>query len=95
MILFFIFSVELGYTGNPRWHNGKKKKKKIQLSMLETQETQVRSLGQEDPLEEGIAPHSSSLAWRIPWPEEPGRLEPLGRNKSDMAEQLSMHTNRQ
>ena len=70
-------------------------KKKIHLSVLETQETQVRSLGQEDPLEEGIAPHSSSLAWRIPWPEEPGRLEPFGCNKADMAEQLSTHTNRQ
>ena len=39
------------------------------------QETQVRSLGQEDPLEEGMATHSSVLAWRIPWTEEPGRLQ--------------------
>ena len=38
------------------------------------QETQVRSLGQEDPLEEGMATHSSILAWRIPWTEEPGGL---------------------
>ena len=37
-------------------------------------ETQVRSLGQEDPLEEGMASHSSILAWEIPWTEEPGRL---------------------
>ena len=37
-------------------------------------ETQVRSLGQEDPLEKGMNIHSSILAWRIPWPEEPGRL---------------------
>ena len=37
------------------------------------QETQVRSLGQEDPLEKGMATHSSILAWRIPWTEEPGR----------------------
>ena len=44
------------------------------LPMQETQETQVRSLGQEDPLEEGMAIHSSILAWKIPWPEEPGRL---------------------
>ena len=42
------------------------------------QETWVRSLGQEDPLEEGIAIHSSILAWQIPWTEEPGRLEPIG-----------------
>ena len=39
------------------------------------QETQVWSLGWEDPLEKGMATHSSILAWRIPWPEEPGRLQ--------------------
>ena len=38
------------------------------------QETWVRSLNQEDPLEEGTATHSSIFAWRIPWTEEPGRL---------------------
>ena len=38
---------------------------------------QVRSLGQEDPLEEGMATHSSILAWRIPWMEEPGGLQPI------------------
>ena len=41
------------------------------------QETQVRSLGQEDPLKEGMAVHSSILAWRIPWTEEPGGLQSL------------------
>ena len=40
--------------------------------MQQGQETQVRSLGQEDPLEEGMATHSSTLAWKIPWREEPG-----------------------
>ena len=40
------------------------------------QETQVQSLGQEDPLEKGMATHSSILAWRIPWTEEPGGLQP-------------------
>ena len=39
------------------------------------QETRVQSLGQEDPLEKGMAAHSSTLAWRIPWAEEPGRLQ--------------------
>ena len=39
------------------------------------QETQVRSLGQEDPLEKEMATHSSLLAWRIPWTEEPGGLQ--------------------
>ena len=43
-------------------------------AMQETQETWVRSLGQEDPLEEETATHSSILAWRIPWMEEPGGL---------------------
>ena len=42
------------------------------------QETRVQSLGLEDPLEKGKATHSSVLAWRIPWTEEPGRLQFLG-----------------
>ena len=44
----------------------------------ETQELRVRALGQEDPLEEGIATHSSILAWKSPWIEEPGRLQSMG-----------------
>ena len=43
-----------------------------------TQETQVPSLGQEDPLQKGMATYSSIFAWRIPWTEEPGRLQSLG-----------------
>ena len=42
------------------------------------QETRVHSLGREDPLEKGMASHSSILAWRIPWTEEPGRLQSVG-----------------
>ena len=42
------------------------------------QETQVRSLGQEDLLEKEMATHSSALAWKIPWTEEPGRLQSMG-----------------
>ena len=42
------------------------------------QEAQVRSLGQEDPLEKGMATHSGILAWRIPWTEEPGGLQSMG-----------------
>ena len=38
----------------------------------------VRSLGQEDPLEKGMATHSSILAWRIPWTEKPGQLQSMG-----------------
>ena len=43
-----------------------------------TQETQVQSLGQEDTLEKGMATHSSSLAWKISWTEEPGGLHSMG-----------------
>ena len=48
------------------------------------QETQVWFLGQEDPLEEEMATYSSILAWRIPWTEEPGRLQSVGFQESDM-----------
>ena len=46
------------------------------------QETWVRSLGWEDPLEKEMATHSSVLAWEIPWIEEPGRLQSMGSQKS-------------
>ena len=45
------------------------------------QETWVRSLGQEDPLDKGMATHSSILACRIPWTEEPGGLQPMGSQR--------------
>ena len=45
------------------------------------QETQVRSLGQEDPLEKEMATHSSILAWKIPWVEEPGGLQSMGSQR--------------
>ena len=48
------------------------------LAMQKMPETQVRSLGREDPLEEEMATHSSNLAWRIPWAEEPGGLQSMG-----------------
>ena len=51
-------------------------------AMQEPQETQVQSLGQEDPLEKGMATHSNILAWRIPWTEEPGGLQSNGVAKS-------------
>ena len=44
-------------------------------------ETQVQSLGQEDPLEKDMATHSSILAWRIPWGEKPGGLQSMGSQK--------------
>ena len=45
------------------------------------QETRVPSLGQEDPLEKEMATHSSTLAWRIPWMEEPGGLQSMGSQR--------------
>ena len=57
--------------GLPRWLSGKKEKKKIHLPM---QETQVWSLGREDPLEEEMATHSSILAGEFLLTEEPGRV---------------------
>ena len=48
------------------------------------QETPVRFLGQEDPLEKEMATHSSTLAWKIPWTEEPGRLQSMGLQGLDM-----------
>ena len=46
-----------------------------------TRETEVRSLGWEDPLEKEMATHSSILAWRIPWTEEPGQLQSTGSQR--------------
>ena len=65
------------------------------VAQLETnppvmQETPVRFLGWEDPLEKGKATHSSILAWRIPWTEEPGGLQSTGVKESDTTEQLSL-----
>ena len=57
-------------------------------TMYEMQETWVWSLGGEDPLEEGMATHSSIVAWRIPWTEEPGGYSPWDRKESDTTEQL-------
>ena len=46
--------------------------------LLIMRETRVRSVGREDPLEKEMAPHSSTLAWKIPWMEEPGGLQSMG-----------------
>ena len=51
-------------------------------AVKETQETWVQFLGEEDPLEEEMATHSSPLAWEIPWTEEPGGLQSMGSQKS-------------
>ena len=53
----------------------------VVLVVKEMQETQVQSLVPEDPLEKEMAPHSSILAWRIPWREEPGWLQSMGTQR--------------
>ena len=59
------------------------------------QETWVQSLGWEDPLEKETATHSTILAWRIPWTEEPGRLySPRGHKESDTTGRLSLSLDR-
>ena len=50
-------------------------------SLPTMRETWVRSLGWEDPLEKEMAPHSSILAWKIPWTEEPGRVQSMGSQR--------------
>ena len=55
------------------------------------QESRVQSLGREDPLEKGMATHSSILAWRIPWTEEPCRLQSMGSQRV-MRQTLSLFT---
>ena len=54
------------------------------------QKTQIRFLGQEDPLEKGMVTHSSILAWKIPWTKEPGGYSPWGGKESDTTEWLSL-----
>ena len=60
------------------------------MSLLAVQEIWVRSLGQEDPLEKGVATHSSILAWRIPWTEDIVGHSPWGCKESDMTERLTL-----
>ena len=55
-------------------------------NLLTMRETQIQSLGWEDPLEKEMATHSSLLACRIPWAEEPDRLQSTGSQESDVAE---------
>ena len=63
----------------------------MEKSLPAMPETRVQFLGWEDPLEEGMATHSSILAWRIPRTEEPGRHSPWGHKESNTTERLSMH----
>ena len=70
------------HSGLPDGASGKKKKKKKCQPMQKTEEMWVRFLGQEGALEEGMATHSSILAWRIPLSEEPGGLQSMGSQRA-------------
>ena len=54
---------------------------KVGMNLPRMQEIRAQSLGQEDPLQNGMATHSSILAWRMPWTEEPGRLQSMGSQR--------------
>ena len=58
----------------------------IVKNLLAIQETPIQAQGEEDPLEKGMAIHSSILAWRIPWTEKPVGYSPWGRRESDTTE---------
>ena len=60
------------------------------MAYLQSRWTRIPSLSWEDPLEEGMATHSSILAWRIPWTEEPGGLQSMGCAESDRTERLML-----
>ena len=82
------FQAPILYQLNPRsgFHGGLAVKNPPAM-----QEMWVGSLRWEGPLEKGMATHSNILAWRIPWTEEPGRLQSTGLQDSDTVEQLSHH----
>ena len=69
------------FFGGIPWTRGASLVAQIVKNLPAMQETQVRFLGWEDPLEKEMAIHSSILAWKIPWTEEPGRLQPRGSQR--------------
>ena len=73
----------------PQWKRISKRMYQMVKNPPAVWKTWARSLGWDDPLEEGMATHSSMLAWRIPGTEEPGRLQSMG-SQSDTVERLSI-----
>ena len=76
-------SSAMGFSGQEYWGG-------LPLPSPAIRETQVQSLGREDPLKKGMATHSSILAWRIPWTEEPGRLQSMDQKELDTTEWLTL-----
>ena len=79
--------VVTNWWGLPQWLGGR-----VHLPLQVDIEMWVESLDQEDPLQEGMATHSGILAWRIPWTEEPGRLQSTGMQSQTRLSRLSMYT---
>ena len=77
-MVFYVWFLSLGMFLRFTWASLVAQTVKNLPAMQEKQETQIRSLGLEDPLEKGMATHSSILAWRSPWREEPGGLQSMG-----------------
>ena len=75
-----------GDSGSPQHLGGASLVTQTLKNLFAMQETQVRSLGREDPLEKGMTTHSSILAWRIPRTEEPDGLQSMSLKASDMTE---------
>ena len=73
IVVYSYNTIKLGFPGNWAYLVAQTVK-----NLPAVQETQIQSMGQEDPLEKGIASHSSILTWRIPWTKEPGELQSKG-----------------
>ena len=85
------FSLPCGYKNWLLTHKRTSSVAQLVKNLPVMQENWVRFLGREDPLEKEMATHSSILAWRIPRTEEPGRLQSMGLQESDMTKQLIHH----
>ena len=88
-------SVHLKLTQNCKWTTPHLKRASLVAQMVKRlptmRETLVRSLGREDPLEKEMATHSSTLAWKIPWMEEPGRQQSMGSQRVGHDWETSLH----
>ena len=86
MVLIKLFAGQQWKHGLPRWLSGKES-----VCNEVVPETQVWSLGGEDPLEKGMATYSRILAREVPWTEEPGGLQSIGSQSQTRLKQLTMH----
>ena len=78
---FFFSELDSSKKGPPLFSSGASLVAQRLKRLPGMRETQVRSLGWEDPLEKEMAAHSSTLAWKTPWMEEPGRLQSMGSQR--------------